>query len=126
VAKFLVYLLIVILSGCATLTHLDDLLTLKQVADSQADAERYLNAQKAGFRKLKHDIEAGILRAGLTKSKIVQTYSEPILAETPQASSGAKEKLLYREPTKYFHSERIYLYLDDGHKLLRWEIKPAG
>ena len=121
-----VYLVIVLLCGCAKVTHLNELLTLKRVADSQKQIEIYLAKQERGFNKLNEDIKNSALAKGQLKRSIIAKYSEPVLTKEPEPeSAGIKEILLYRHPTNYFKSDRIYLYFDNGNKLISWKVEPA-
>ncbi|MDD4183235.1 MAG: hypothetical protein PHT53_05380 [Candidatus Omnitrophica bacterium] len=124
--RILVCLIFVLLCGCAKLAHLDELLTLKSVSDNQRQIQIYLDKQEKGFNKLKEDIKNNRLKQGQFKRSIIDRYSEPVLTEEPAPENvGVKEILLYRHPTNYFKSERIYLYFDESGRLLSWELKPA-
>jgi hypothetical protein len=124
--RIFVCLIIVLLCGCAKLAHLDELLTLKSVSDNQRQIQIYLDKQEKGFNKLKEDIKNNRLKQGQFKRSIINKYSEPVLTEKPAPEDvGVKEILLYRHPTNYFKSERIYLYFDESSRLLSWELKPA-
>jgi len=124
--RILVYLIIILLCGCAKLAHLDELLTLKSVSDDQRQIEIYLAKQEHGFNKLKEDIKNNRLRQGELKRSIIAKYSEPVLTKEAEPENvGIKEILLYRHPTSYFKSERIYLYFDINNRLVSWESKPA-
>ena len=121
-----VYLVIVLLCGCAKVAHLNELLTLKRVADSQKQIEIYLAKQERGFNKLNEDIKNKVLVKGQLKRSIIAKYSEPVLTKVPEPeNAGIKEILLYRHPTNYFKSDRIYLYFDNGNKLISWKVEPA-
>ena len=121
-----VYLVIVLLCGCAKVAHLNELLTLKRVADSQKQIEIYLAKQERGFNRLNEDIKNNALAKGQLKRSIIAKYSEPVLTKEPEPESvGIKEILLYRHPTNYFKSDRIYLYFDNGNKLISWKVEPA-
>lgn len=107
------------------MSNLDELLTLKSVADSQKDIEIYLKKQEDGFKKLLDDVKNERLKQGLTKKYIMETYAEPILTKETTQDNAVREILLYRHPTQYFNSDRIYLYLDKNFRLLKWQLKPA-
>lgn len=123
--KALILFFVFGVSGCATLSHMDELLTLKSVADSQNDIERYLAKQEKGFNKLLSDIKNNRLKVGITKKYIITTYSEPILVKSSDKDQTRGEILLYRHPTNYFKSDRIYLYIDENNRLIIWELKPT-
>ena len=114
------------LCGCAKLAHLNELLTLKSVSDNQRQIQIYLEKQEKGFTKLKDDIKNNRLKQGQFKRSIISKYSEPVLIEKPEPeNAGIKEILLYRHPTNYFKSDRVYLYFDESGRLVSWELKPA-
>ncbi|MDD4954816.1 MAG: hypothetical protein PHP17_02115 [Candidatus Omnitrophica bacterium] len=124
--RLFVCLIVLLFCGCARLAHLDELLTLKSVSDSQRDIEIYLAKQEKGFTRLEGDIKNNRLRTGEFKRAIIEKYSEPVLTEKPETEkNNIKEILLYRHPTNYFKSDRIYLYFDAEGRLASWELKPA-
>lgn len=124
--RILFCLAVLMLCGCAKLAHLDELLTLKNVSDNQRQIQIYLEKQEKGFTRLKDDIKNDRLTLGQFKRSIIDKYSEPVLIEKPEPESvGIKEILLYRHPTNYFKSDRIYLYFDENCRLASWELKPG-
>jgi hypothetical protein len=104
---------------------MDELLTLKSISDSQRDIDIYLKKQEKGFKKLADDINNGRLHKGVSRKYIIDTYYEPVLAKKVDDDSGVKEILLYRDPTEYFQSDRIYLSFNNRGRLVSWELKPA-
>ncbi|MFH1519991.1 MAG: hypothetical protein ABIE75_05445 [Candidatus Omnitrophota bacterium] len=125
ILKFLIasYLALFCLAGCLFLPQ--SLKALKQVGASQAEIETYLARQVKLFDKLLVDLKREALKQGMPKNKIIATYGEPVLAkEVTEPSSG--QVLLYRHPTEYFQSDRVYLYFNQKGKLIRWEHKPRG
>lgn len=110
-------------SGCATISHLDELLTLKSMDNSQTDMKRSIARQEEGFALLREDVDADNLKVGTSKRRIIVKYGEPIISSTLNEASG-EEILLYRRPTRYFDSDKIYLYFDASKKLMRIEYKP--
>lgn len=125
IGKYGLFFVILLMCGCATITHMDELLALKRVSDNQIQIEIYLKKQEQGFSKLYEDIKNDTLKKGMLERAIIYKYSEPILVKKPEEQSDIKEILLYRHPTEYFSSDRIYLYIDKSGKLAYWEIKPA-
>ena len=123
--RFLIYFLIILVSGCATMEHLDELLTLKNVSDNQKDMDIYLKKQIKGFKKLLDDIKNDRLRKGESKNYIISTYYDPILTKQVGELKDIREVLLYRHPTEYFNSDRVYLYINNKGRLAYWEVKPA-
>lgn len=125
--RILVYLIVILLCGCAKITHLNELLTLKRASDNRAQIESYLAKQERGFNTLSDDIKNNRLKQGQLKRYIIANYSDPVLTKEPGPENpGIKDILLYRHPTNYFNSDRIYLYFDNANRLVSWELKPAG
>ena len=109
------------LSGCCFLPP--GLKTLKSVGRSQDEIKVYLARQSKLFNKLLGDLNNNKLRQGVTKDQFIRIYGEPILSKRAVEFLG-EEILLYRHPTKYFQSDRVYVYFDKEEKLIRWEYKP--
>jgi len=115
------FLILFTIHGCFFLP--ESLKTLKRVGDSQEEIEAYLARQAELFDKLLFDLKNDALEPGISKGKFLRTYGEPILSkEVAEPLKGAR--LLYRHPTEYFNSDRIYFYFDEKEKLVRWEYKP--
>ncbi|MFA5271700.1 MAG: hypothetical protein WC412_05100 [Candidatus Omnitrophota bacterium] len=125
IRSLMIYSLLVLASGCATVEHLDELFTLKNVSDNQRDIDIYLKKQEKGFSRLLDDIKNNRLLRGKSKRLIIEDYSEPVLVKKVEAEDNIIEVLLYRKPTEYFSSDRVYLYINNKGKLAYWELKPA-
>ncbi len=109
------------MQGCFFLP--ESLKTLKSVGDSQDEIEAYLARQIKLFNKLLTNLKDEALKPGISKKRFIQIYGEPILSEEVAGLRGGV-KFLYRHPTEYFKSDRVYLYFDKGENLVRWEYKP--
>jgi len=114
-------LILFFVSGCFFLP--ESLKTLKSVGDSQDEIEVYLTKQIELFNKLLIDLENEDLKLGISKINLIYIYGEPILSKNVIEPPGGV-KLLYRHPTEYFQSDRVYLYFDQKDNLVRWEYKP--
>ena len=104
-AKIAILLFIVVLGGCA---KYQGVMTLKNYAAGQRQIQDYVRAQEELFLKLKQDFNDNKLEKGMPQSEITSIYGEPILSR----SIDNKEVFLYRHPTEYFDTDRIYLYFD--------------
>ncbi len=117
------YLILFAMSGCFFLP--ESLKTLKSVGDSQEEIEAYLEQQAEFFDKLLFDLKSDALEPGISKGKFIRIYGEPVLSKKVTGPlKGAR--LLYRHPTEYFKSDRVYFYFDEKEKLVRWEYKLYG
>lgn len=101
---------------------------LKQTGDNRRHAEQYLKKQEKLFYLLLNDTVNNTLKEGMPKRNILNTYGEPVLYRNIADNAdeaGVVEELLYRHPTQYFSSERVYMYFDNAGKLARWEYYPS-
>lgn len=115
--------LIVSLCGCAWLRNGPELLTLQKVSKSGEEITRHLTEQEKLFYALRDDLIHDRLEPGLSKENIITAYGEPVLSKGPQPNQPSTEILLYRHPTKFFSSDRIYLHFDESNILTHWEHK---
>jgi hypothetical protein len=121
--KWALVVFVFLLQGCVYLSHSSELLFLKSFADNEKEKENYIRSQETGFVQLKQDISDGRLNPGILKKEVIARYFEPINClpiEVPPDTSAC----LYRNPTKYFFSDKIYLYFDEHDTLTRWELIP--
>jgi len=104
-----------LLSGCAKVRHLDQLLTLKDLADEQTRLGKYVEEQDRNFELMLEEAKAGTLDQYSNKRKIQRAFGDPVYARNMKEGDQELESWLYRYATKYFDVEKIYLYFDlDG------------
>tara|TARA_Y100000031_G_C8091521_1_gene324368 strand:+ start:329 stop:715 length:387 start_codon:yes stop_codon:yes gene_type:complete len=120
--KYIIYLLcsILLTSGCA---KVEGLLKLKRLGDNQAQIERYLYKQLKLFEKLVEDINNSELKAGISRRNFIRSYGDPVLSRIDKADPDS-EILLYRHPTEYFKTDKVYAYFSKSKELIRWEYIP--
>ena len=94
-------------------------MTLKRLGDSQQAMETSIAKDAGRFARLSKDIQSGKLKAGVTAGSVRKTYGEPVLTKQLQNPAGAT-RWLYRHPTHYFTSEKVYLYFDESEVLTSW------
>ena len=117
----ILFLTMVVLSGCAKVKHLDQLLTLKDLADEQDKMGQYVENQDQRFELMLSEVQAGTLDQYLNKRKIVRTFGEPIHVKHVNKNDQKLESWLYRYSTQFFDSEKIYLYFDLDDNLVESE-----
>ncbi len=93
---------------------------LLQINDEDKAFKQQLRLQEKGFSLLSKDLERNWLKVGTLKKDIIARYGQPIL-ELPTQMQEEPIKLLYRYPTKYFDSPKVYLYFDNNQALTRWD-----
>ena len=112
-----------VFSGCAKVQHLDQLLTLKGLADEQAKLGRYVEAQDQKFELMIEEVKAGTLDQYLNKRKILKVFGDPIYIKHVSKNDQELESWLYRYSTEFFDSEKIYLYFDSDDNLVESQYK---
>ena len=112
---------LLVAGGCALFSQ--EAATLKAVGKSQDQIARYVQKQEKLFAKLLDDFENERLVAGTSRSVIIKRYGEPILSKK-SAQPPYGEIFLYRHPTGYFDSDKLYLRFDELDKLIGWKYKP--
>ena len=115
-----------VMGGCAKVSHLDQLLTLKGLADEQAQMSLDAQEQDKKFDLMLAEKKAGTLDQYLTKGKILRTFGEPIYVTRADRDNQEVEKWLYRYTAEFFGSEKIYLYFDSEENLIESEYIGRG
>lgn len=118
----LVISLIIASAGCLSISKYKAISNLKRYGDSQKEIENYIKKQAEAFGRLKQDCTSGQLKKGTSQHKIISLYGEPILSKPIPNDENLKELLLYRHPTQYFSTDKIYLYFDQRNNLYSWEL----
>jgi len=69
---------LIVLGGCAKVSHLDQLLTLKGLADEQVEMGKEIEEQDRKFELMLEEMKAGTLDEYANKRKIERTFGGPI------------------------------------------------
>lgn len=101
-----------LLSGCAKVRHLDQLLTLKALADEQEQLGQYVKEKNQNFDLMVKEAKEGTLEQYPNKRKIQRVFGDPVFARNVVTDGQDLESWLYRYATDYFGAEKIYLYFD--------------
>lgn len=120
---WVVYFFIFGLFGCTFLRYSEQLSTLKELEVSQKEIELYVEEQERFLYVLLDDIKNKRLKLSTSKENILKTYGEPVISKEVTDDPLIKEAFLYRHPTQYFTSDKVYLYFDELGKLLSWKYK---
>ena len=110
-----------LLSGCAKVRHLDQLLTLKDLANEQTLLNAYVEEQDKNFKLMLEEAESGTLDEYSNKRKVQRTFGDPVYARDVKEDGQELESWLYRYATEYFGGEKIYLYFDLDGNLVKSE-----
>lgn len=116
----IVFLLPVLLIGCAKLAHLNELLTLKSLADEQKTVSRDVEAGNVHFDMLLAMVQSGDISRYKNKEDIVTHFGAPILRRERTSDSVKIEEWVYRYQTQFFNSPKVYLQFDESQALIKW------
>jgi hypothetical protein len=114
------------LSGCAYLTHLKEVIFLKDLESNQKQMQAALDKEEELYSKLKADIDSGTLKKLTKKRAIVHLYGEPVLCQPPETQDGIKEVCIYRKPTGGLFGAVILLNFDAQDRLCSWQFSDLG
>ncbi len=98
-------------------SHLDEALQLKELAEEQSAQDVYVQAHDARFDELRRQLKEPVIfkRYG-DKRAIVKAFGAPILCRADQGL----EKCLYRRIANPGESPKVYFYFDARGALVRW------
>lgn len=117
------------LTGCTQakqVAHMDELLRLKGMSESQDEQGKFVEDQNKRFDMLIEAVKSGRLKEYPDKKSIVKSFGPPVFIRDTVQDGQPAEQWLYRYATKYFKSEKVYLYFDLQGKLLsHFEYVPA-
>jgi len=123
VPKVIILILIsFILTGCRTLEHLDELLTLKDYSESKDATDSYVKNQDAKFEELLKAVNDGTIDKYKTKKTFKIAFGEAVFEREIEKDGKALNECLYRYSTKYFESDKVYVYFDEKGMLIEWKL----
>ena len=106
-------------AGCSKISHLDQLLTLKGLADEQEILNQHVQEQDKYFDLMLAEVRAGTLGRYAQKRDILAAFRDPVFVRDAVEGEEELELCLYRYATQYFGAEKVYLYFDTKGNLVR-------
>lgn len=116
-------LAVIFLPGCVYLSHFDETMRMKDLADNQQEMQAQLDRERDSFNKLKADIEKGSLKKLTRRRSVLYRYGEPASCRQSKAQSEIKETCFYRKPGGGLLSEIIELNFNAKDRLCSWQIE---
>ena len=118
--KYLLFTIVWVfsLSGCAKLQHMDELLTLKRVADEQAAMAKQVEAQDKKFESLIEAVKKDRIKKYDHEKSVKRAFGEPIFIRERERDNQQLSEWFYRHSTEFFGSDKVYLYFDAEQKLV--------
>ncbi|MGE0267976.1 MAG: hypothetical protein AB7S78_05935 [Candidatus Omnitrophota bacterium] len=113
----------VVLTGCAKLGHMPQLITLKKLSDDQTVTDQYVDGQEERFKRMRQEMDAGSFGRYTDKNQILAEFGEPVFIKVPEQGSGNAEMWMYRRPVNYSDSDKVFIYFDGKGQLLSYKLE---
>ncbi|MCP4653693.1 MAG: hypothetical protein GY858_09995 [Candidatus Omnitrophica bacterium] len=123
VLKATIFLVLFFSVGCSGIRYFPQILTLRKYGSSQEQLAKDVEKQASSFKVLQDDIENGRLKAGISMRDVFSAYGDPILLCNADGDKSTTKQLLYRHPTKYFSTDKAYLYFNESDVLVYWRCE---
>ncbi|MDP2652990.1 MAG: lipoprotein [Candidatus Omnitrophota bacterium] len=114
-----------VLSGCAKLAHLQELLTLKSYSEEKDAQTKFIESQDKKFEQLLAVVKSGRMGDYPDRKTAVKAFGVPVLARSVERAGQQQDECLYRYARGYLNSDKVYLYFDSSDRLTEWEFVPA-
>ena len=113
-------------AGCAKLQHMDQLLTLKGVADEQKRQQSAIEKQDKKFEQLREAVQTDAIKKFSNQKQILSKFGQPIYSRSVQNNGQDLELWIYRYSVEYFNSDKVFLSFDQDGKLVDASYEPAA
>jgi len=113
-------------SGCAVIKNMDKLVILQRVAMDAEEMDKIVDAQIENFKVMLEEIQLGEFDQYKNEESIVAKFGDPIYIVEIKRDSQKHKFYLYRNPVKYFNTDKVYIYFDISGKLVDWQLVPKN
>ncbi len=117
----LVVPMILFLSGCAVLSHLQELLRLQAFSKNQDEQTAYIKEVDRKFNELLQVIKEGRIQEFPDKESFRKEFGDPIYIKVIQKGNQKQERWLYRYAVIY-NKEKVYVYFNEAGRLVDWDL----
>lgn len=108
--------------GCSAAGKIDELLTLKNMSDSQKLMEEDVKAEDQRFEAMLNEFGTAQWKNYTAKTHFLEHFGQPIVIKHKDYQDRLTEIWVYRYSTRFFDSPKIYLYFDDSGVLLKSDL----
>ena len=123
---FVIAPFVLLVSGCAKIAHLDELLRLKNYSAEKEREKKFVEGQDKNFERLLAAVKGQGLGRYPDQKSILKEFGEPVFGRKTVKADIPCEVWLYRYATQYFGSDKVYLYFDQKGKLKSYDYLPSG
>jgi len=122
--KIIPYLLVALLglSGCNTLSNLDELSALGQYSREKDNQHRLVKSINDHYDALTKVIAQGHINDYKDEASFVNSFGDPILKKD---LGDGTQRWLYRYAIFRYAKDKVYVYFDRSGKQVRWEKLPC-
>ena len=113
-------------SGCAKISHLQELLCLKGYSEEKDRQAVLVEKQNANFDKLLQAVKHGVIANYPDEKSVWKNFGEPVYQNKVVVGESSYQVWLYRYTTKLVGSSKVYLYFDYTGKLKIYDYSPGG
>ncbi|MBF0483203.1 MAG: hypothetical protein HQL25_00705 [Candidatus Omnitrophica bacterium] len=115
---FLLLCVCVVASGCSTASGL---VTLKNLTKEQKQTQLEVDKQDVQFAKLWVLASTGSFGDRKNAQDFERDFGAPILIKQVEVNGKKMEKWLYRNSTKFFDAQKVYLYFDEQKNYVKFD-----
>ncbi len=113
---------VLILSGCAKVANMQELLILKAYSDSGEEMDAFVAEQDAKFEKLLALAKEDNLKAYAHQDLFLKDFGNPVFKRDVVRDGRENVLWLYRYAMQFKGSPKVYLYFDKKGSLVKWEL----
>ncbi len=113
-------------SGCAKIAHMDELLRLKGYSQEKDRQGILVEKQNKSFELLLAAAKSGALKQYPDDKSIWTKFGRPVLEKKVTIDGARYNVWLYRYSTKFFGSDKVYLYFNLQGYLQIYDFSPGG
>lgn len=118
-------LIVFLATGCSTVGHMDELLRLQNYSKDKDRQEASVKGQNKNFEKLLKVVRSGGLNQYRNKKSILKEFGKPVIIQFVEMDDIVSEVWLYRYTTKFFGSDKVYIYFDKAGQFQKYDFVPA-
>lgn len=118
--------LVVSSSGCAKVANMQELLRLKGYSDEKDRQSLLVENQNKRFERLLVAAKSNQLKNFPDQKSIWMNFGEPVFEKKVILAKTPYTVWMYRYSTKFFGSEKVYLYFDEKRNLSSFDFSPGG
>ena len=120
--RFLAIAGILIFAACCVCNYAHaDLKTLMRIGKNQKEMAKALKNETANYNSVKEAILKEKLQEGMDGDQVRSKYGDPVI-DIFDKRRNVNKWLYMPQTSSHFEGEKLYLYIDEGNKLVGWQI----